>query len=285
MLTVLKHTLSRSKGAILGWGITLALLGMMFVPFYDSIAADLETWEQLMQAYPPEILAFFGEASFTTPEGYLSLEYFSYMPLVVGVFAVLAGSGMLVADEERGVLDLIAALPLSRTGLFWGRFLSLVFTLLFIVGLGYVGIMISTTYSVIELDPVELITPFASMFAVLFFFAGFSLLLSFVLPSRKSAAMAAGIVLVGGFFVNGLANLNEGLADINRYLPLSYYQSSNWTDGLEVGWFLGLLGFGLLFTVIGWLAFLRRDIRVAGEGGWKFPKLSRILRRKIEASA
>jgi len=278
MNTVFKHTFSRSRGAILGWGLTLALLGMLFIPFYDTIAENADQFEQLMDIYPEEIMGFFGESgmmNFTTPEGFLSIEYFSFMPLVVGVFAILAGSGMLAADEERGVLDLIAAQPVSRTGLFWGRLLALLSSLAVITTLGYVGVMLGTTYSTMELDALETISPFASLFALLFFYAGLSLVFSMVLPSRGTASMTAGVILVASFFLNGLANLNDTLKGIEPYLPISYYQSENWIAGFRWDWVAILVGFGLLFMLLAWLAFIRRDIRVGGEGGWRLPRLRR----------
>jgi len=287
MLAVFKQSLYKSRGAILGWGITLAVLGLLFVPFYDTIAKNAEQFEDLMKIYPKEIMAFFGEGgmgAFTTPEGFLSIEYFSYMPLVIGVFAILAGSGLLAADEERGVLDLVVAHPVSRTALFFGRLWALVICLAIILALGYAGVMIATTYSLMDLDAIETITPFASLFALLMFFAGFALLLSMVLPARQTAAMISGIVLVAGFFLHGLANLNDSLAKIVPFLPHSYYQSENWTQGMNVGWFLGLLGMGLVFMLLAWWRFLRRDIRVGGEGGWRLPKLSALFNRRATSN-
>lgn len=286
MFTVFKHALARSRGAIIGWGLTMALLGMMFVPFYDSIASDVETWEQLMSVYPEEIMAFFGDEgglAFTTPEGFLSLEYFSFMPLVLGIYALLAGSGLVVADEESGVLDLLAAHPVSRTALFWGRLFAWLVALIIVLALGYVGIMLATTYSIMELDPVIMIRPFASMFAMLVFFAGLALLLSLVMPSRRSASMVTGIVLVVGFFMEGLSTLNDTLADIVTFIPNHYYQSSSWAEAFNVNSFLGLAGFGLAFMLLAWWAFMRRDIRVGGEGGWKL-KLPKVLRLGRQAS-
>jgi ABC-2 type transport system permease protein len=284
MFTVFKHTLARSKGAIIGWGLTLALLGMMFVPFYDTIAENAGQFQEMLELYPKEMLAFFtnsGRMDFTTPEGFLSVEYFSFMPLVVGVYAILAGSSMLAADEERGVLDLIAAQPVSRSGLFWGRFIAFVVSLLLIVSLGYAGMMIGTTFSTMELDPVTTLAPFASIFALLAFFAGLALLLSMLLPSRGNAAMVAGIALVGGFFLSGLANLNDTLKAIEPFLPLTYYQGEGWLEGFRWDWFGGLLGVGLAFTLLAWWAFMRRDLRVGGEGGWKLP----FLRRRAASKA
>lgn len=280
MITVFKHSLGKSRGAILGWGLTLALLGMMFVPFYDTIAEDVETWENLMSAYPQEILDFFGGSggpAFTTPEGFLSLEYFSFMPIVLGIYALLAGSGLLAGDEESGVLDLVVAQPVSRSGHFWGRLLALWLSILVILFLGWGGVMLATTYSLMELDAVQLLIPFGSMGALVFFFVGLALLLSMVLPSRRTAGMVSGIVLVGGFFINGLANLNDTLADVAPFLPHNYYQGETWVDGLNGGNLAVLLGFGLAFMLTAWWAFLRRDIRVGGEGGWtlKLPALGR----------
>ncbi len=283
MLAVFKHSLLKSRGAILGWGITLAALGLLFVPFYDTIAKNAEQFEELFKVYPKEIMAFFsqgGLGNFTTPEGFLSIEYFSFMPLVIGIFAIMAGSGLLAADEERGALDLIVAHPVSRTALFFGRLWALVISMAVILALSYTGVMIATTYSLMDLDAVETITPFASLFALLIFFAGFSLLLSMVLPSRQSAAMVSGIVLVAGFFLHGLANLNDSLSKIEPFLPHSYYQSENWTQGLNVEWFLGLLATGLVFMLFAWWRFLRRDIRVGGEGGWRLPELSAVFTRR-----
>ncbi len=284
MITVFNHSLSRQRGAILGWGLTLAVIAMIFVPFYDSIAENAAQFQQMIELYPKELMAFFtggGTFNFTTPEGFLSVEYFSFMPLVIGVFAILAGSGLLAADEERGVLDLVAAQPISRTALYWGRLLSLVVSLVSILILGYAGVMIGTTYSLMKLDAVETIIPFASLFAYLLFFMGLSLLLSMVLPSRSSASMVAGIVLVASFLLSGLAQLNDTLAAFEPFMPNTYYQGLGWTEGFKWDWFFILAGVGLVFILFAWWAFQRRDIRVGGEGSFRLP----WFRRRVAVKA
>jgi ABC-2 type transport system permease protein len=280
MWTVFKHSLTKYRGAIIGWGLTLALLGALIIRIYDSVAVNVETWNQLIAAYPKEIMGFFGNASFTTPGGFLSLEYFSYIPLVLGVFAVLAGSGMLAADEERGVLDLEVAQPVSRSSLFWGRAASMVLTLMLVVAIGYATMIATMSLTQLDLNDANLSIPFVSLLAQLSLFAGLALLLSMLLPSRQSAAMLAGILLVASFFANGLANLNEAVANVNKFLPLAYYQGSNWVDGLKLNWLLGVIAVDSVFTLTAWQLFLRRDIRVGGEGGWKLPRLSAILRNR-----
>jgi len=277
MFAVFRHTLGKSRGAILGWGLTLAVLAMLFIPIYDSFADDIEAFEELLEIYPPELMAFFGEnVSLSTLEGFISLEFFSFMPLVLGVYAVLAGSGLIAGDEESGVLDLVAAQPVSRSALFWGRLLSIWASVILILSLGWVGMMFATTFSIASLDGALLVNAFASLGALLFFFVGLALMLSMVLPSRRSASMMSGIVLVASFFITGLASMNETIDKIADFSPLTYYQGDSWVNGLESGWFLGLMGSGLVFMLLAWWRFVRRDIRVGGEGGWKL-KLPKML--------
>jgi len=39
----------------------------------------------------------------------------------------------------------------------------------------------------------------------------------------------------------------------------------------------------LIFTLLAWWRFQRRDIRVGGEGGWNLPALSRLFRWRANA--
>ncbi|MEK7324926.1 MAG: ABC transporter permease subunit [Chloroflexota bacterium] len=278
MIAVFLHALARSRGAILGWGISLALLGMYLMTFYDTLAEQQETIMQLISNYPPELMAFFGDMSaltMFTPEGYLGFEFFSYMPLVLGVFAVLAGSSLLVADEENGILDLVLAYPISRTALFMGRLLGLVAAITAILALTWSGLMIGRNWSSIELSGAELARPFLSLAAALLFFGALALLLSMVFPSRNLAAMTAGLSLVASYFVTSLSRIDDGLEAIAQFSPLNYYQGGNAVVDLNSNWLLGLLAVAALLALLAWWRFQRRDIRVAGEGSWRLPLLWR----------
>ena len=277
MLTVFKHSLGRSKGAILGWGISLAFFAFLMVLFFDTIAADAESFEALLQVYPPELMAFFGEiSSFTTPDGFLSIEFFSFMPLILGVFAILSGSGMLADDEESGVLDLIAAQPVSRSGLFWGRLLSFVVSMIGILTMVWAAIMISSNFYVAEFDGARLAGGMVSLGTLMLFLFGLALIFSMLLPSRKSASMLSGILLIAAFFITGLADINNTLSNIAVFSPLKYYQGTTWNEGFNWEWFSILAGSTALFMLASWWRFERRDIRVGGEGELKI-KLSKLL--------
>ena len=103
MFVEFKHSLRGFTGQILGWGISLALLGLLIVPIFDTFAGQQDSLDQLLSLYPEEMSAFLGDLSaMASPEGWLALEFFSYMPLILGIFAVQMGSGLLPVMKNRG---------------------------------------------------------------------------------------------------------------------------------------------------------------------------------------
>jgi ABC-2 type transport system permease protein len=222
MRTIFTYRLRRLRGQILGWGIALALLGLLMVSFYGTIAEQQEQFDQLLEAYPQELMAFFGDVeTFTTPSGYLGVEFFSYMHLILGIFAVLIGSGLFASDEESGRLDLILAHPVTRSSLFWGRLLAFIVATVAILLIAWLGLAVPSRWTELNtVGIVDLAWPFLSILGVVTFFATLALLLSLVLPSRRSAAMVSGLLLIGNFFLVGLSQINADLESLAEFTPL-----------------------------------------------------------------
>jgi ABC-2 type transport system permease protein len=269
--TIFVHALARFRGQVLGWGIALFLMGVLAVVRYDIMRDNQELIRQLLEGSAGQFIRMFGDVDkLTTPGGFLSLAFFSYMPLVLGVFVVLAGSGLVVADEEAGTLDLVLAHPISRTALFLGRLLAFGVATLAILTVSWLGFVAASFRSTLDVGWWAMARPYLSLAAVLAFFGSLALLLSLVLPARRTAAMTAGMVLLASYFLNTLARLDKGLEPVARFSPVSYYQAGEAIEGLNGRWLVGLLAFAVLFAVLSWWLFERRDIRVVGEGVWRW---------------
>ena len=278
MLAELKHTLGRMRGQMIGWGIGLALYGLLLIWFYDSIVG-MENFQQFLQNYPEEMTAFFKSMTeLNTPKGYLDTYYFGYMTLFIGILAISAGAGLLVGDEEKGILDLVLAHPVSRTALFCGRLLGLVAILAIVLAVSWLSWVIPSGGAGPKLTWIEFLRPFLPLFAVLLLFGTLALLLSMLLPSGRIAGMISGALLVADFLLLGLANSNQDLKSIVKFTPLYYYQGGDAVTGLNWGWLGGLLAVSALFALLAWLLFRRRDIRVGGERSWRL-SLKAMLQR------
>jgi ABC-2 type transport system permease protein len=273
MTTTIRYTLAKLRGQILGWGIGIAALGLILIPFYDIFVAEQGQLMQMMESYPPEFLAFFGADlnSIATPGGYLGMYGFSMLPVIGGIFAILVGSGLLASDEESGRLDLILAYPVGRSGLFFGRVLALLLASLAIMALGWLGFALPLFSSSLDVTWGQMALPFIPLLAQILIYASLALLFSMLLPARRLAAMAAGLIMVASYFLTSMASLNKGLEVIAQLLPYHYFQGGDAMNGLDLASLVGLLAASGLFTLLAWWRFLGRDVRVAGEGGWALP--------------
>jgi ABC-2 type transport system permease protein len=284
MFAELKHTLRRQRGQIIGWSIGLALFGVMMVAFYQNVTTMTDL-DEFLSNYPEEMIAFFDSIyELNTPAGYLDTYYFSMMTIIIGVYAIGACANLLAGDEEKGILDLVMAHPLSRTALFWGRFLGFASALAVIMLIAWLSWAIPAGPSGLEATWIELLRPFLPLYATLLLFGAMALLFSMLLPAARLAGMLTGAILVGNYLMVGLANINEELELIMRFTPLHYYQGGKAVNGLEWGWLGGLLTAAVVLAAGAWLLFRRRDIRVGGERSWRLPQLAALLKKKGHTS-
>lgn len=281
MFAEFKHTLRKKRGALIGWGIGVFLYGFMMSSFYSNISEIGDQMQDLLSSYPAELLAFFPSIEeFASPIGYLDTYFFSYMPLIIGIFTIGTGAGLLVSDEEKGILDLVMAHPISRSSLFWGRLLGYVTILLLILLVGWAGWLIPAENAGLELTATEFLIPFVPLLANLLLFGTLALLLSLVLPSVRTAGGLTGALLVANFLLVGISNINSDFEPLYEVTPFYFTQGAKAIENLDWGAFAGLMGVSLLFILVAWWRFSKRDIRVGGEGGWGFPSLRKLLRRR-----
>ena len=277
IITIASYSLKRSFSIILGWGIPLMLLGIITIPFYDLVAENEKQLRPVLDTLKPLLKSFVGgdeAAQVFTPEGFIALRYFAFLPVVMGIFGSVYGSGLLAADEERGILDFLMAHPISRSQIFWGRLLSFLLSLILIIGFGWFGLWLGVLKAEsMNFSPVKLWLPYLSVFAVTWLFACLSFALSMVMPSRSAAAMFSGIIVLAGYIITNLSKAIKGLESWALFSPITYFQS-NAMMGLKLNPLTVLFVSSVIFVALAWKGFVNRDIRVAGDGGWKIPFLS-----------
>jgi len=277
--TVFRYMLLRLRGQIIGWGLALAALALLVASLYDAALQLRGQLEQLLKTLPPELMMFVGGVDRVfSPAGFLDTRFFSMMPLLLGVSAVIIGSGLIAGDEENGTLDLILAHPVRRFELIIGRWLAFCVALLGILAMAWLGLIIATTFTSIKFSWFDMALPFVSLFGIIIWFGGLALLLSLILPSRRLAASLAGLILAASYFITTFARISPNLNGLAQWSPLTYYQGGSALEGFNIGDFIGLLFMAIVFVMIGAWLFQRRDIRIAGEGGWHLPFLSRPAR-------
>jgi ABC-2 type transport system permease protein len=264
--TIFMETLRRNWRAMLLWGVGIGLLGwlqIIILPDVDS----LQQMAELMESLPPAMVQMFGggDASFmATPEGYLSLRFFSFMPVVFSIYAVMAGLGVTSNEEDQGIMDMLLSLPVSRWRVLLERFLAYSLLLCGILALSIVGLWIGTQMSpMFQVSVSTLLGATFSILPVLLVVLAFTIISATVLRRRGQAIALAFIFVIGGYFLDTLGQAATGsiLYDLRAISVYRYYDGTQAITGGVVWSDIGLLLVVTVVLISGavWF-FQRRDI-------------------------
>ena len=190
------------RGQIVGWGIGAGLLGWMVILLYPAFKDQMAGMMDLLKGYPPALMAFFGDMSRMADfRGWLNIEFYSYGPPILAIFAVGAGSGLIAGEEERGTLDLLLSHPVRRWRLVAEKFAGLVvatilimilIAILFVIGAALVG-------ETDHLDRIVLAT--LNIVPITLASGALALMLSVVLRSKRLATTIALVVVIIVFVI------------------------------------------------------------------------------------
>ncbi len=252
------------RGQIWGWGIGAGAMGLMVILLYPAFKDQMGAFIALLDKYPPALTAFFGDITrMTDLPGWLNVEFFTWMPPILAIFAIGAGSGLIAGEEEKGTLDLLLSHPIRRWRVVTEKFLAFIVATLLILALTAACFLVG---AIIIGETGELGTPVVATFNVapiLLVSGALSLLTSVLLRSRRLAVGLAAVVVIGSWFVNSLGNVVDVLKPYQPLTLFHYYRSDKvLTQGMDWGNVGVLLGLTALLFVIALLAFQRRDIAV-----------------------
>ena len=258
---LLTKTLTDLRVQILGWGIGMGLLLLLTVLLYPSIGS---TYSDLVNQLPEHFLAFFGaEFSLDTLEGYLNAEFFTYAPIALAVFAILAGTGSIVGEENQGTLDILLAQPVSRLRLIATKMVGLALANGMVVAILLAMFWVTVPFLDLEVRAGRIMGAFALLWPFMTAIAFLSVLLSLMLSSRLFAGTVMAVILVASYILGSLANLVSGLEPLRPIYLTTYYQGSNaLVSEVSSAYTAGLIGILLAASSLSVWLFLRRDIAV-----------------------
>jgi len=266
--SVFAKTLRDSRRATLLVG---GLVGLLVIAVSAGIMSQFSTPEardeigNIVNAVPPILAGLAGKpVNVETLGGYLQYKYGGFLPLVTGLWSIMALAGTLAGESRRGSLDLVAAAPISRRRVAvekaGGHLLMLAVAMLVI------GISTAIAGSAFAALPGDEIPPgaafsFALWLGLMAVAAGS---LAFALApfvGRGSAAGVAGGVMLGGFLLNGY---QEAIPQLAPFANLTWW---GWTaDHIPLAGQFDTVSLAIVAIVslallaIGVEAFARRDL-------------------------
>ncbi|WP_306053315.1 ABC transporter permease [Natronococcus wangiae] len=227
----------RLRGTLFLSAAFLALIALT-VGLFPSIQEAGVDFDAYLETLPPEASrAFVGSVTtLTTIEGYLvsQLYQFAWVILLANYYAYAAASTV-AAEIERGTVDVMLSLPVSRSRFVVGKFLALVPSVLLVNAITFLGVYVGVVFVGESIDVVDLFAVHAYSVVYLLACAGIGVLASVGVSSIRRAQTAAVGAVFGTFLLDSLTfdTDYEWLGDV---APSRYFDPGEILAEGEIAW-------------------------------------------------
>jgi len=259
MHSVFMKTLYDLRWNVLAFCIGLGMLAFFVLFIYPSVA---DAQEGMFDGLAGEAAqAILGSANPGTPEGFLNVQLFSFLPLFLAIFLIISSSAAIAGEEGDKTLGVLMARPVSRWRVLTEKAAAIGVGLVVITLAMALGAVLGAVVAGVDIDLVKMALAIVAAIPWGLFVLGFGLFCSAIFKSRMWAALLATGVVVAAYMFNSLTEFVTSLVTYNRFLPMYYY---NWGDPLigSLNWnhVAVLSGSGLVFYLLAMLVFERREI-------------------------
>ena len=179
--------------------LTLGIFLLVYLMYPSIVASDnVKMIDEMMKVFPPEMLKAFNMdiASMNSAYGWLKSEGFVFVLLIIGCYAGILGSNILLKEENDKTIEYLNSLPIKRTTIVLNKVLvGLINITLLVLLLGifnYIGLTISGDFDIKQFILLSITPLFPAL--VLFFTCLF--ISTFTHKTKKTLGVSLGIVLV-----------------------------------------------------------------------------------------
>lgn len=264
VLELVRRGLVAQRRSALIWGAVLVLLAGSVLAMWPSLS-DSGSLDSLSAGVPHEVAVALGLADLASPAGFLDGNLTAVLlPVLLGAIAIVHMQTLTAGDEDAGRLELLLALPVSRTSVYLARFASVALVLVAIATLVGLTIGLGAQAFDMQLRTEGVVAVTASLLLLALLHAGLVTALA-GLGMRGTLVLAVAFgVLALGYLAHSLLPMVEALEPLAESSPWHWALGAQpLTDGFDAGGMLLLAGGCALLVVVGLLGIRRRTIRTA----------------------
>lgn len=252
-----RHALREQRNPILGWGGGLGLMCALMTAIWPSIE---DSAAELVEQYPAGLKDAFGIEQLDSVEQYLDAEMLSLIvPLALAIFAIRCVTRATVGAEDRGHLDILLSLPVSRRVLVAASFAATGLAVAAILALTFALTTLAGVIVGVGIDVGTLAAGFANVWPLAMAFAGLAGLVAGVAHRPSTVTYVASATLVAMYAIDLAGKLSDAAEPFGALSAFRLYGSAI-EDGLDPGHIAALTFAALALTWLGAVLFDRRDV-------------------------
>lgn len=274
MFNLLLRELRFRRNAIIGWGIGLCFLPIVYIGIYPEFADQMAGFEDLMDLAIYQAMGI----SMGGFEDFVASTITNLVPVIIAIYAVINGTGTLAGEEDNGRLELIVALPIPRWQIVTVKAIAMgiaLFLILAIVAAGAALTMASIADQVeTTVTAGDLFMRMLAAWPLVLAFGMISLFLGAFSSSRRAAATIATAVVLISYVGSNLTGMITSLESIQGLFPFYYYDATakGLIEGQDPINMAILLVISLIAFLLAIFFFQRRNLTV-GVWPWQRGKI------------
>lgn len=250
----------RIKGSVY-LAVGMSLLAAFAVWAYPSYSEAMDM-EQLREAFPEPMIQAFNIQTMASLEGFLAVELYMFgWVILLGLYLAYSAASIIADDIDRGRMDTLLSMPVSRPQLALERFAALGVPILTVNVVTPVVVLISAGLIGESLSVADVVALHLLSIPYLFACGGIGLLAS-VLFDRASIAQRVALGVTFGIYLVESLLTGTDYEGLGAIAPMRYFDPNEvLLDGTY-----DLVGAGILIVmviilvVVSQLWFIRRDI-------------------------
>ena len=245
------------RRAPLTWGGGLGAMSALMAAIWPSIA---DSMQRVVRSYPQGLKEAFGIQALDTVEQYIDAEMLSLIvPLVLAFFAVRCATRPTLGAEDRGELDTLLSLPISRSALALAGYAVAGVVLAEILTVIWVLTVVVAAIVGAGLSAATLAVGLANVWPLAMAFAGLAVFIAGLVRGQATVTALATATLVAMYLFDLVGKLAGGLAPLRSASAFRYYGSAI-QDGIDGSHVVGLSLAGVVLALAGAVRFDRRDL-------------------------
>lgn len=242
------------KNFIIWLLVLIAIFLVVFLVYPSIVNSDnIKMLDEMMAVFPQEILKTFNMdiSSMESVFGWLKSEGFVFALLIIGCYAGILGSNILLKEENDKTIEYLNSLPIKRNNIVCSKVLTgLIYIVLMVLILGifnFIGLALSgdfnkTQYILLSITPI-----FPSV--VIFFLCMF--LSTYAHKTKKMLGVSLGIVFIS-YVLHTLATIAKPVEFLKYFSVFTLADIRNVIIDISINPLMIIISIGLsvlLFTL------------------------------------
>jgi ABC-2 type transport system permease protein len=260
---VMLKTLRDQRRSYAAWCVSIVLLVAMYVAIWPSMKGT-SSMDDFLDQMPEALRNLFAMsgADLSTPVGYVQVELLSFMgPILVILYAVIAGSSAIAGEEDRRTLDLLLMTPVPRSRVVVEKAAAMVVGTLGLAALLGVALVVEGSFVGLDLPAGQVAAAMLHLGLLGVVFGALALMVGAATGRvGLSRGLPAGLAVLA-YVVNGLGGFVAWLGPFQKLSPFYQYAAHDpLRNGVSaVAVVVALATIVVLTTASAW-SFGQRDI-------------------------